>query len=334
MTEATPTQLTLDEELAALVAEPEKKPAEPAATAVTPPVTPETPLGTPATPPAAAAPEEKPPVVPTLEEKLKAIDEPPAAPAVPVLTEEQRGVLAVIPDPQTAARVTELANGYHHFTSTFASGNFDAATQMLEQWNPAAWSAFEEHIYQKKVASGEWVDRWVSEKEGGTHVSQGMRALQQEIANLKAKFTEQEAGRQRETATAREAANARALVTHLTGLFNQIEFSPADRRWVASDIYSRIGNDPAVRDAIRSGDPEALKRVNPIFKAAVKEYVERDQVKTAAKETTVATQAKHLPLAQTAAVTPSALPDKVDDVPAEKLDQWVDEQLAALKRQK
>lgn len=332
MPEATPTQLTLDEELAALVAEPEKKAAEPSASAT--PAAAETPLGTTAETPAAAAPEEKPPVVPTLEEKLKSIDEPPATPAAPALTEEQRTVLAAIPDPQTAARVTELANGYHHFTSTFASGNFDAATQMLEQWNPAAWSAFEEHIYQKKVASGEWVDRWVSEKEGGAHVSQGMRNLQQEIAALKAKFTEQETGRQREAAAARETANAQALVSHLTRLFNQIEFAPADRRWVASDIYSRIGNDPAVRDAIRSGDPEALKRVNPIFKAAVKEYVERDQVKTAAKETTVATQSKHLPLAQTAAVTPSTLPDKVDDVPQEKLDQWMDEQLSALKRQK
>lgn len=308
-TEATPAaEPTLEQQLEALKTE-----TTPAAEA-TPPE---------GTPPAEATP----PAEPTIEDKLKEIDEAPTE-TKPTLSNEQQQILNVIPNVQTAQQLATLANGYTNFTQTFERGQFGETLNMLQQWNPQATDAFMEHIYQTKIT--EWVDRWIADKEGNPTVHKGMQSLEAKISQLQSQLNQrnqQETEQQRQT---RQAQIGQQYQSHLKGLFDKINFSEHDRRWVTADINSRVGADNAVLQAVNSGNMQA---VNAIFKKAVTEYVQRDQQQNADKNKVLAAQDKKAPLiGSNPAVATDALPEDIKQVKKGQEDAWVDQELAKLSK--
>jgi hypothetical protein len=263
---------------------------------------------------------------------LEKIEEKPAeAPQEAKLSPEQEQVLKLVPDPQTAQQLAQVADGYFTFTEAFNKGNFAAVEQMFETWNPAAFDGFLDYIYEKKVASNEWVDRWVQQKEGkgNPQLDKGMQNLQRQIQSLQNQLANRN---QTETTQATQAEQNRivtAYVGHLDSLFDQINFSKSDRKWVEADIHNRLSQSPAVQAAVKAGQTGA---VNGIFKAAVREYVNRDKAVTEEKEAKRDAQAaKKAPLTTSSVPsTEKALPDDIKQVPKGQEDGWMDQQLAKL----
>lgn len=310
----TATEPSMEQELETLFAG-----APNAAAAPTPATATTTPEATPPTSPETSS--------PTLEQQLEAIEEPKPE-ATPSLTPEQKAVLDVVPNATVAQHMATLAQGYQNFTSAFARGDFDNVEAELENHNPQAAQAFKEHLYQKYVMSGEWVDRWIADKEGNPTVHRGMQNLQAEIAQLKAQLGQRQQQESFSQQQQRQQAAAQAYTTHLNGLFDKINFNAADRRWVAADMNNRIGSNPQLMQAILSGNLSAL---NSTFKSAVKEYVNRDKQVTTATAQTLASQTHKPPVATGATVvTSDALPDDVRQVKKGQEEAWQDQQLTRL----
>ncbi len=265
---------------------------------------------------------------PDLETALNEIVEPtPTDKTQPALTVEQQQILNVVPTPEIAQTLTQYATSYHNFTEAFSRGDFDGVESMFQQWNPNAYDAFLEHVYAKKVANGEWVDRWISDTENPAN--KGLRQLQNQISQLKQQLTQRSEGETQAQASARQAQNSQGYRNYLDGLFEQIKFSPNDRRWVAADLHNRVATDPAVFKAVSGGNFAA---VNGLFKQAVREYVGRDKQANAAQQAQFAAQAaKKAPLTGSSPVAQvGALPDDIKAVPKGKEDEWMDQQLAGL----
>lgn len=267
-----------------------------------------------------------------LEAKLKEITEPEVQ-AAPKFTAEQEQILRTFPDVQTAQQISSLATGFQNFSAAFEGGKFDSVEQMFENWNKDAYDAFTEYLYNKHVANGSWVDRWISEKEGNPAATQGVRRLEQQISALRSQLEGQNQARATQAQTEANNRVQAAYDGHINSLFDKIEFSPADRRWVMADINNRVGASMAVRQAVQGGN---LAAVNKIFKDAVKEYVQRDKETAAVKDQTIVAQAAKKPLipgaaiVQTGAVTDEQIKAAPKAQRSALLEQQMDEGLSAL----
>src|SRR3990167_10493542 len=301
-------------------AEPDKaaegQPPEPATPSAVPVESSEVkPLGTEETPPE-----------PTLDDKLSKIEEPEAKKEEPQLTPDQQKILSIIPNPQVAEQVQGLAVGYQNFTSKFAGGDFESVEGMLSSWNPEATEAFKEHLYQKYVQNGDWVERWITEKEG--KADPAVKTLTRTVESLQAKLAADERAKQLQSHQQRVAEVGRQYETHIKNLFDLIEFADADRRWVRAAIDKLVGENKNALHAINSGQMSAI---NPLFKQAVKEYVERDKSTAQTKEKQKEIEAKHKALVPGGAITSTqGLPSNIKDVPKGKEDEWMDQELTAL----
>lgn len=284
-------------------------------------------------------PAEAKPAEETLEQKLEKItaETEPKPAEEPKLSPEQQQILQAVPNVQTAQQLTQVAANYQNFTGAFERGDFEGVESMIEGWNKNASDGLKEHFYQKYVASGEWVDRWIADKEnpGSKAVTHEIKTLRQQLDELKSTHAQ----RTQQETTQREqqenAAVSQRYQAHLTGLFDQIEFSAADRRWVMADINAKVAGNTAVRTAIQNGNTAA---VNAIFKSAVKEYVTRDQQQAEKRETTIAMQDKHKPLVAGSAMVPTTgiTDEQIQSAPKPQREalreRKMDDELAALAR--
>lgn len=325
---------TLDQQLAELAASLKNEPAQ----AQTP-----TPQGDGKPPAPAASPElgaepkkegEQAPPADDLETQLGEIDknvpaEPKPEEKGPQLTEDQKAVLAHIPNAQSAERLVHVANSHQNFSNAFESGNFQAVEEMFTSWNKQAYEAFQEYLYQKH--GEQIVDRWVTEndpKGPGAQTSAAVRNLQNQIRDLQNQL--QNRGQQEQSAQQQQQAQARLneYRGHINGLFERIKFSPADRPFVTALINERVYNNPAVKAAINAGNIEA---VNKIFTASIREYVNRDkQVQAGTQATLKGQEQKKAPVQGVATGTEERLPDDINQVPKGQEDSWLDQQLAGL----
>lgn len=312
---------SLEEQLTAVMKPKDAAPAEPGSAA-----TPSEP-----TSPAPEAPSEEAeqPQEPSAEDELKKIaEETPAEPETqkPALSEEQQKILAMIPNTQIAEQVQTLATGYHNFTSAFAKGEFDNVTEMLQSWNPQAWDLFEEHLYQKKVASGEWIDRWIQDKDGNATVNSGMKALHTEIANLKSTLAQQQQRESQQRDEAHRAEIGRQYNAHVSALFDRIKTPEEDRPRIKRLLDVTVGTNKSVLARINAGD---MKAVNKIFAEEVTAYNKRDQQITEKNEKTFAVQDKKKPLVSAATVTRATeiTDEMIQQAPPEQRDELLDRQM-------
>ncbi len=198
---------------------------------------------------------------------------------------------------------------------------------MFQAWKPEIYNQFLDHIYNPKVASGEWVDRWIQEKEVPNPVRSLLTPLQKQVAELQAELKTRKTGEQSAQQYNQQMKVAADYTAHVNGLFDQIKFSATDRKWVTADLNNRVMADPKVKAALNSGNMPA---VNGLFKAAVRDYVQRDQQVAAGQQATLAAQEKKKAPLQTAPVTDQLLPDDIRQVPKGQEDSWMDQALAKL----
>ena len=275
---------------------------------------PETPTPVEATEPPAAE--------PTLDEKLAKIEEPPATKVeAPQLAPDQQKILQAIPDLQTAQQVVSHAESYRQLDSALSSGDFGKVEQMLA---PPALQAFHEHIYQQNIEK--WVERWLADKEGNPQVNQSVKNLERQIQDLRTQRDNEERQRLQYAHQQKVAEVGKQYDTHIKQLFDMIEFADADRRWVRAAIDKLVGEDRTALHAINNGQMSAI---NPLFKQAVKEYVQRDQTNAQTKAQKQELEAKHKPLIGGSAITP--VNDEVTDemirsAPAAQRDALIEKQ--------
>jgi hypothetical protein len=231
----------------------------------------------------------------------------------PALSEEQKAVLDVIPTATEAVRLHNVEQNYNNFTGALANGQFDNVQKMIEQWNPDVWEGLLEHIYEQKVASGEWVDRFIAVADGKGPTKEFTK-LQKEVNELKNQLVSKKTGEEQTSAQQQLSDNLKKYSTHVGELFDQLNFNKADRRWIVADLNLRIAADPKVLAAVRGGNAKA---VNALFKATCKDYINRDkEVVEQTTEKIDAQSKKKLPLGGAAAVAEGALPEDFKNVPA------------------
>lgn len=314
------TEPTTDEQLEALLST--SKPAAPAVVASKP--------GDPP-PEVVASPSkegEENPLLKALDEISDGEEETPAPEGKGALTADQQEILKVIPDIQTASNLYGVVENYNNFTQALQAGKFDDVEEMLSSWDKNVIDGWLEHIYEKKVASGEWVDRFIAEKEGRGPENKGLTKLQNEMKELREQLAEK---KNVNTKAEQEQATNQAFVNYnkyINSLFDQMDFSKADRRWVAVDLNSQVAANPKVVAALKAGN---LSAVNKLFKTACRDYIERDKVVVAEKDAKIEVQSKKkLPLGGGGGEAEGALSDDIREVPKDKVEVWVDRQLGKL----
>lgn len=266
------------------------------------------------------------PEVPSeLDQKLAEIPDAPEVKedeAKPQLSETQQQILAAFPTPEAAKQVVVEAGYFQELNGALQKGDFDSVEQMFA---PEALEGFMEHIYQKQVVKGNWVERWIQDKEGNPTVNSGLSRLEREIESLKAKLAEKDQTTSQEAQKAQRTQLQKAYHDHLASVYDRIGFSPEDRRWVTADITSAISADPKLLAQYHSGNMQSL---NAIIKKTITDYAKRDQVASQQKQEVLQKQQQKKPLVQGQAATFSqSLPDDVSQVPTDKLDDWMTEQL-------
>lgn len=324
MPETMTAEETMDSQLEAL-----KESIKPSAAATPPavpapaPVTAPTETTEPAVPPAAPVT----PAVDPLDAKLATItDETVAEPKAPSLTDDQQQVLSIVPNVRALSQLNQQAQSYQQLDNVLANRDFAALEQMMA---PEVLSDFKEYLYKKHVASEEWIARWVKDKEGNPAINTELTQQQRQIQALQARLDAQESQKHQQSQQATRQQIETAYRGHIKGLFDRIEFSEADRRWVAADIDQRVGRDPRLLAEINNKNMAAI---NAVFKTAVKEYVQRDQSTQVAKDAALAAQGQHKPLVQGQQIVETGLlPDDIKQVPAGQEENWMDQQLARLK---
>lgn len=256
-------------------------------------------------------------------------EEPKKEDAAPKLTDEQQAVLRAIPTPQEARNLFQVVENYQNFVTTFESGDFENVETMFQNWNPTAYENFIEHIYQQYMVNGDWAERFIAEAEGRGSDRKQYKELQKQIKDLEAKQKQKEAGEAQRTQAAENARIAQAYENYVNGLFDTINFSKADRKWVFSDLNARVGADPKVMQAVRSGN---LSAINSAFKAAVREYVNRDKQVNEEKDKKIVEQSQKKPLVAGGVGTPGEgeLPSDVKQVPKGQEDNWMMQELGKL----
>lgn len=248
------------------------------------------------------------------------------------LSPVQEEILQAIPNEERAVQLLQIEKNYGHFTNTMLSGNFDATLKEIEAWQPSVHQGLLEHIYDKFVKNGTWVDRFIAEAEGRGHETQKITQVERELQQLKnqlaAERQQVQQTHQQTQAQQREAQNFKAYQDHIGKLFDQIKFSEADRKYVQADLNQRVAGDKKVLDAIRSGKPTA---VTALFKEVVREYISHDKLVTGKRQEKEAAQDKKLaPLGGGTAVVENTLPDDIKQVPKGQEDNWMTQQLNKL----
>lgn len=242
------------------------------------------------------------------------------------VSEEQQEILKVIPTATAAVELYNVAQNYKNFTDTLQSGKFSDVESMLKDWNPDVLDGWLEHVYKQKVASGEWVDRFIAESEG-KGPDKEVTKLKREMAELKASLTEKKAANTQSDAQKQLQESFQNYNKHIDGLFDKINFNKADRRWVTADLTTRISADPKVLAAIKGGNASAA---NKLFKDACREYLTRDQeVVQQNGEKITGQERKKLPLGGAGSET-TAMPENIKDVPKGQEEKWLDAGLAKL----
>jgi len=316
--------LTVDAQLNELFGTPET-PAAKAEGAETPKGDPAKPVPAASPAPVEAKPEEADPLLKALEEIE---EEQPAAPKEdkPVLSPDQQAVLEAIPNIEVATNLYQAVQNYDNFTGALSSGKFTDVEAMLTKWNPDVLDGWQEHIYQKFVASGAWVDRFIAEAEGKGPTKEFTK-LQKEVNSLKEALTAKTTTSKAEQEAAATQAAFQGYNKHVNDLFEKINFNAADRRWVTADLNQRIAADPKVLAAVKSGNAKA---VNPLFKAACREYLTRDKEVVVQGEKKVEKQLqKKVPLGGASAET-DAIPEDINQVKKEDRETWTQRALDKL----
>lgn len=263
----------------------------------------------------------------------KALAEIPDAPEVkdeekPAVSPEQQEILAAFPNKEVAQGVLRESQIFQQLNTALQNSDYDTVEQLFDG---KALEGFLEHIYTKHVASEEWINRWIAEKEGTAPVHKGMSALEQKLARLEAKLAEKDSETSKQSQQKFEADLRQSYFTHVDGVFNKFNFSPADRRYVLADISGKISSDPQLLAAYRSGNMQAL---NTIIKTSIRDYSTKDQVKHGETQKVLEKQEQKRPLIQgQAAQFTEELPSDVKQVPKDKLDQWQTQELQKLFRQ-
>lgn len=283
---------------------------------------------------------ETPPETPTEEDPLqKALDsiedgeEKPkeGEPAKPQLTEEQSYVLQQIPNRDTAKALVETAQNFGNFAGAFQQGRFDDVMQMFEQWDKSAFENFMEHIYTKKVDSEEWVNRFIQEREGGKQNNTQVRNLQRQLDEVKNQLNQRSQSETQSAQVQRDRQTFEAYQKHLDGLFTKIGATEEDRSWIEAKIKAALQSDSKTFARLKSGDVTA---VNKIFKETSRAYYGHTRKTAAAVETKIEAQDKHKAPVGSAPTQAQhdALPDDINQVPADKRDTWMDQQLGKLSK--
>jgi hypothetical protein len=244
-----------------------------------------------------------------------------------VLSAEQRDILDLVPSKAILDKVSSYAEGYKTFTETLGKGNYDEALDMLQRHNPRALEGLMEHLYNKHVTSEEWINRWLAEKENGP-VNKTVRSLEGRIQQLESMLQQQATSNKQNSEQVRMGMAAQQYGAHLKTLFDRIKLPEVDRRYVIADINAQVQGNQAIRGQILSGNPKA---VNAIFTQTVRDYIKRDQQQTTETAAALGQQAKK-PLPMQGGIVPESdqLPDDINQVPAEKRENWVDQQLNKL----
>lgn len=236
-----------------------------------------------------------------IEAKLKEIpDAPEVKEEKPALTAEQQEIFKAIPTPEAAKQAITEAGYFRDLSNAVVNGDFET---VLGAFAEESRQGFEEYLYQKYVAQGDWIDRWIAEKDGTAPVVKGLSGLEQKIARLEARLAEKESTNTQEAQKAQATQLQGKYSAYLEGMFDRFSFSPADRRYVAADITTHISQNPQLMAAYRSGN---FEQFNTVVKNAIREYSTKDQIKQ--KETAAVIQKqeqrKDLIQGQGATITP------------------------------
>jgi hypothetical protein len=251
------------------------------------------------------------------------------------VSEEQALILRAIPTGADAMALYETQKSYDAIVSTFESGNFEQVEAMFKAWNPAVFERFLEDVYQKKVATGEWVDRYVGEADPEkAETFKRQSALEKKVEALQRQLEQENQRKQQNQQQSTEKQSFQAYNDHVHSLFDQINFSKADRRWVMSELNAKVAGDTKLLGEIKRGN---MKAVNSTFKAVTREYLTRDkEISTTTEQKVAAQLQKPAPLGGGAGtkVETEILPDDVRDVPKGKEGAWMDQALGKLFKKK
>lgn len=230
--------------------------------------------------------------------------------AKPNLTDDQKTILDAIPNTQALDNLGKQLQGYNNFTSLLENGKFDGVEAELKHWNPDVLDGWLEYIYQKKVMSGEWVDRFM-EDATGKGKSKDLIKLEKEFAALKGSLEEKKTN---ETQTAQQRQLQQALVdytAHVEHLYDSLDFEKKDRKWVTAALNIEIAKDPELLAKIRGGNAKA---VNSLFKKVSREYLTRDKEIATTKEEKIQDQEKKKPLLGGGNAVENTVPDDYSKV--------------------
>ena len=277
------------------------------------------------TPPAASPAESEDPLLAALDgiEEEKPAEVKPED-GKPALSEEQKAVLDVIPDPKVAVEMYNTVQNYRNFTTALEGGKFGDVETMLSEWNPDVLEGWVEHVYEKHKEA--FVDRFIAEAEGKGK-SPDLVKLEKEVRTLKSSLEEKKVVNAQSAEQQRTQAAFKAYNDHVEALFDQIKFNKSDRRYVIADLKTRLAEDPKTLAAIKSGNTKA---VNSLFKTACREYLQRDKEVTETTTEKIAAQdKKKIPLGGGAAQT-DTIPEDIRQVKKGQEDSWAQRALDIL----
>lgn len=241
----------------------------------------------------------------------------------PALTPDQKAVLDAVPSVEVANSIIQVAQNYTNFTDALAAGKFGDVESMLDNWKPDVLDAWLEYIYEKKMASGEWVDRYL---EGGKGRDKDVVKLEKQVAALQKSLDTKKETETETAADQQRRANLKSFQDHITGLFDHLNFNQSDRRWIIADLKIQIAGNPKVMAEIQAGNPKA---VNTLFKNVLKEYTTRDKAVADEKGAKIETQlGKKPPIGGGGNnVVEDQIPEDIKDVKKGDEDKWLDKTL-------
>jgi len=183
-------------------------------------------------------------------------------------------------------------------------------------------------VYQKFVANGEWVERFVMEKEaeqnGTIYQHKNQSRLEREVQELKKQVAQREQNERSSQAQEAERRVFQNYTTEVDRLFTKVGITdPADQKYIRAAINADVVNDKKVVAEIRKGNMRGLTEV---FKKNANEYLKRDQ--TFNQNTNAKLEAqnkKKTPVSGGAGnvTSDNRLPDDVKQVKKGEEDSWL-----------